>query len=95
MSLADFASTVQLHSRLGRVQLTPASLASKGEEADRLKAAIGSLPEPQRVVLMLRYGRDLTYEQIGVYLDVPTSTVRGRLHTAKRALGAALAGLRG
>jgi len=95
VSLADFASTVQLRSRLGRTQLTPASLASRDEEADRLKAAIGSLPEAQRVVLMLRYAQDLTYDQIAVYLDVPPSTVRGRLHTAKRALGEALAGLRG
>ena len=95
MSLADFASTVQFRSRVGRVQLTPATLASKGEEADLLKATIGTLPEAQRVVLMLRYAQDLSYEQIAAYLDVPASTVRGRLHTAKRSLGKALADLQG
>ena len=93
VSLADFASTVAFRSRMGHVQITPASLASRGEEAELLMAAIGSLPEPQRVVLMLRYAQDLTYEQIGAYLDVPASTERGRLYTAKRALGAALGGL--
>jgi len=93
VSLADFASTVQFHSRVRPVRPTPATLASKGEEADLLKAAIGRLPEPQRVVLMLRYAQDLTYEQMAAYLDVPASTVRGRLHTAKRALGKALTSL--
>ena len=55
VSLAQFASTVKLHRRLRGTTLTPASFASKGEEAELLKAAVGRLPEEQRVVLMLRY----------------------------------------
>ena len=93
MSLADFASTVQLHRRLGQVQLTPATLASKGEEAEVLKAAIGHLPDAQRVVLMLRYAEDMTYNQMAAYLSVPASTVRGRLHTAKQGLREVLGSL--
>ena len=92
LSLADFASTAQLKPRLGQPQLTPATLASRGEEAELLKAAIGRLPEPQRVVLMLRYAEDMTYDQIAAYLDVPPSTVRGRLYTAKQALNKVLSG---
>jgi RNA polymerase sigma-70 factor (ECF subfamily) len=86
LSLANFASTVQLKPRLGQIYLTPATLASKGEEAEQLVAAIGRLPEPQRVVLMLRYVEDMTYDQIAAYLDVSASTVRGRLYTAKQAV---------
>jgi RNA polymerase sigma-70 factor (ECF subfamily) len=86
VSLDAFASGVQLQHRLGRVDLTPATLAGKDEEARQLRAAIGRLPEPQRVTLMLRYVEDMTYEQIADYLGVPASTVRGRLHSARQTL---------
>jgi RNA polymerase sigma-70 factor (ECF subfamily) len=90
VSLADFASTVQLFPRLGQEALTPGTLASAGERADLLRAAIGLLPEEQRVVLTLRYVEDMSYDQIAAYLDLPASTVRGRLHYAKQALREAL-----
>ena len=93
VSLADFASTMKLHPRLRQTSLTPASLASKGEEAELLKAAIGRLPEEQREVLMLRYAEDMSYDDMAAYLNVPSSTVRGRLHVAKAALKALLGGL--
>jgi len=86
VSLADFASTVKLHRRLRETSLTPAALASKGEEAELLKAAIGRLPDEQRLVVMLRYTEEMTYEEMAAYLDVPPATVRGRLYTAKLAL---------
>jgi len=90
VSLADFASTVEFQHRLGRVQLTPATLASRDERSDLVKAAIGRLPEDQRVILMLRFGEEMTYEQMAGYLDVPASTVQGRLHRAKEALRSTL-----
>jgi RNA polymerase sigma-70 factor (ECF subfamily) len=86
MSLADFASTAQLKPRLGQVYLTPSALASRGEEAEQLKVAIGRLPEAQRVAVMLHYAADMTYDEMAAYLDVPYSTIVGRLHTAKQAL---------
>ena len=86
VSLEQFATTVQLRPRLGQVQFTPATLASKGERSDLVKAAIGRLPEDLRVVLMLRFGEDMTYDQVAEYLDVAPSTVQGRLHRAKQAL---------
>lgn len=90
VSLDDFASTARLRPRLGQTSLTPSTLASKNEQADLIKAAIGHLPEDQRTVVMLRFGEDMTYEQIAVYLDVPTTTVQGRLHRAKKALRSVL-----
>ena len=86
MSLADFASTAQLKPRLGQVYLTPSALASRGEEAEQLKVAIGRLPEAQRVAVMLHYAADMTYDEMAAYLDVPYSTIVGRLHMAKEAL---------
>jgi len=86
MSLADFASSVQFRPRQGRIPFTPATLVGKGEEADLLRAAVGRLPEEQRIVIMLRYVEDLRYEQIGAYLGVPASTVRTRAKRAREAL---------
>ena len=85
-SLADFATSVQVFPRLGQEAPTPATLASRSERLERLRAAIGRLPEEQRVVVMLHYAEDMTYEQIAEYLEVPPSTVQGRLHRAKEAL---------
>jgi RNA polymerase sigma-70 factor (ECF subfamily) len=91
-SLADFATSIPLHPRLGQERFTPATLASRSERSERLRAAIGRLPEDQRVVVMLRYGEDMSYDQVADYLDVPPSTVQGRLRRAKRALKAVLSG---
>ncbi len=91
VSLSVFATTVQLYPRLGQEMFTPSTLASHHEHSDLLRAAVGRLPEDQRVPLLLRYLEDMSYEQIAAYLDVPASTVRGRLHQAKQALRTLLA----
>ena len=90
VSLPAFASSVQVSPRLGQERLTPATLAKKTEEAELVKAAVGCLPEGQRVVIMLRYAQDLSYEQIAAYLDIAESTLRTRVHRAKKALKDAL-----
>ena len=86
VSLSEFATTVQLFPRVGHEPFTPATLAGNREHEALLRAAVGRLPEGQRMALLLRYLEDMSYEQIAEYLDVPVSTVRGRLHKAKRAL---------
>jgi len=92
ISLTAFSTSVQCLPRVGEAQPGPTTQARKIEQADLLKAAIGRLPEDQRVVLMLRYTEDMSYDQMARYLDVPPSTVRGRLHHAKLALKQALKG---
>ena len=94
-SLADFATSARVLPRLGQEQYTPATLASRAERLERLRVAIGLLPEDQRVALILRYSEDMSYEQMAEYLDVPPSTVHGRLQRAKRALREALGTLTG
>jgi len=86
VSLADFATSVPLFPRLGQQHSTPSTLASKAERAELLRAAIGRLPEDQRVAIMLRYAGEMSYEQMAAYLDVPLTTVESRLHRAKVAL---------
>ena len=86
LSLADFASTVAIRPRVGRPALTPSTRAGEAEQAERLRAAIGRLPEDQRVAVMLHYAEAMTYEQMAEYLDVPPTTIQGRLRRARRGL---------
>lgn len=90
VSLAEFSTSVRLLPRVGQEDLTPASMSSQNEDADRVKATMGHLSEPHRVVLLLRYTLDMKYKQIAAYLDVPLSTVRSRLAKAKVAFRRAL-----
>ncbi len=95
VSLSDFASTARLRLRRGQPQFTPSTIASREEQSELVRAAVGHLPENQRIVLMLQFGEEMTYEQMAEYLDLPVTTVQGRLHRAKRALRSVLRTLAG
>ena len=57
------------------------------EEMRRLLAeALSQLPEGNRLVITLYYLTGLSYRDIARFLDVPLSTVEGRMHRAKRQL---------
>jgi len=59
-------------------------------DRDRLAAAVARLEPEQRIVIALRFWRDLSIEQVAGVLDVPVGTVKSRLHYALRALRAEL-----
>jgi RNA polymerase sigma-70 factor, ECF subfamily len=52
--------------------------------------AIGSLSPEHRIVVALRYYRDLSIDEIAGYLGVPAGTVQSRLHYALKRLHATL-----
>jgi RNA polymerase sigma-70 factor (ECF subfamily) len=54
---------------------------------DAVGRALDRLSPEQRVVVVLRYWRDMPLEQIATRLDVPLGTVKSRLHYALRLLG--------
>jgi len=56
------------------------------ELLDRVEDALNRLPEHYRVVVWLRDGEDLSYQEIAQVLDVPIGTVRSRLARAREAL---------
>ncbi|MCK5376670.1 MAG: sigma-70 family RNA polymerase sigma factor [Acidobacteria bacterium] len=64
----------------------PERRAAAAEILDRVDAAVQGLPEHFRVVLWLRDGEDLTYQEIAGALDLPIGTVRSRLARARDAL---------
>jgi RNA polymerase sigma-70 factor (ECF subfamily) len=49
-------------------------------ERDELFAAVAGLDADQRIVVMLRFWKDMTVDEIADRLDVPAGTVKSRLH---------------
>jgi RNA polymerase sigma-70 factor (ECF subfamily) len=64
----------------------PERRARATELLDRVEGALQRLPEHYRVVVWLRDGEDLSYQEIADALDVPIGTVRSRLARAREAL---------
>jgi len=56
------------------------------ERVEKLEDAILDLPVEYRVVIVLRHFHDLSYEEMGIILDLPEKTVKSRLFTARQML---------
>jgi RNA polymerase sigma-70 factor, ECF subfamily len=52
----------------------------------RLESMVGSLPESMRVAVVLRYGEDMTPEEIGLMLGQPIPTVKSNLQRGLKML---------
>ena len=61
-------------------------------EGDRVVSAVARLRPDHRIVIALRFWRDMSLEQVAETLDLPLGTVKSRLHYALRALGVELEG---
>jgi uncharacterized protein len=68
----------------------PGAEAVRAEEARRLEGAVGALPAPLRRGLVLHSLDGLSYAEIAAALEVPVSTVKGRLFQSRRRLRGAL-----
>jgi RNA polymerase sigma-70 factor, ECF subfamily len=65
---------------------TPEMYALSAERRRELQTAIAGLPEKYRIPLLMHYVSRRTYREIAVALDVPESTVVGRMAGALRQL---------
>jgi RNA polymerase sigma-70 factor, ECF subfamily len=75
--------------------LHPATHQSEPAEFDReVKTALARLSPKLRMVILLRYFEDLSYDEIAEVLGVTSGTVASRLNRAHRALGRSLAHLK-
>jgi RNA polymerase sigma-70 factor (ECF subfamily) len=63
----------------------------QGERRDEMLQAVDELGEKHRLVVILRYYAGLSNEEIAEALNIPSGTVRSRLHTARQRLKAVLA----
>ncbi len=59
---------------------------SQVEERRALLDGLSTLPDDEREVVSLSYGADLTAKQIARLLDLPVTTVQGRLYRGLRRL---------
>jgi len=55
-------------------------------DAEEVQRAIDDLPEEFRVVCLLYFMNDFSYEEIAKTAEIPIGTVRSRLHRGRRAL---------
>lgn len=65
---------------------TPYDVALEHQRHAALEAAIASLPEYQRLMIVMYHVQGLAYEEIAEILDVPIGTVKSRLNRARLAL---------
>ena len=69
---------------------SPTELFDFHAEAEIVREVTAKLPEPLREIIVLRYFEDLSLREISALLKLPLSTVKFRLHFAKRKLRAKL-----
>lgn len=65
---------------------SPEAQVARGQADAALADAVQALPEPQRLVVVLRYYHDLRLAEIARLLKVTERTVHNRLHAAHRSL---------
>lgn len=64
----------------------PADTVAEGEERKLVRRSLGRLEPQLRSVLVLRYFAEFDSKEIGRILELPDSTVRSRLRTARKQL---------
>ncbi|QED46577.1 RNA polymerase sigma factor [Cytobacillus dafuensis] len=56
----------------------------KKEKNRQLERLIATLPEDERMIILLRYANELSYNEISEIVELPLSDVRNKLHRAKK-----------
>ena len=56
----------------------------KKEKSRQLERLIATLPEDERLIILLRYVNELSYNEISELAEVPLSKVRNKIHRAKK-----------
>jgi RNA polymerase sigma-70 factor, ECF subfamily len=80
--------------QLADPQLGPEGIYLQEERTALMQAAIQSLPDASRAVLVLKEYEGLSYREIADALDIPIGTVMSRLNYARRVLKEKLEGQR-
>lgn len=80
--------------RLQALEVSPLPSVPDGSQRtsarDELDRALAALDADHRIVVILRFWADLTVDAIADRLDVPSGTVKSRLHHSMRALRSSL-----
>jgi RNA polymerase sigma-70 factor, ECF subfamily len=73
---------------------SPEAIVEEAERSRILQQAISTLPEYQRLMVVLYHAQQKTYEEIAEIMDLPIGTVKSRLNRARLALKQKLSALR-
>jgi len=76
-------TTIPLETSIPAPGADPAAVTELKELQRRIEKAIRSLPERERQVTALYYIAEYSQPEISEFLDIPLTTVRSRLHTAR------------
>jgi len=68
---------------VGQESVSPATILEHAEDAELIKNAMNELPAEFREILTLRHQEELSYQEIGDILKIPTGTVMSRLARAR------------
>src|SRR5713101_1439373 len=66
--------------------VSPATILEHAEDAELIREAMDELPAEFREILALRHQEELSYQEIGDILKIPTGTVMSRLARARAKL---------
>ena len=69
-----------LDQRADPLQPAPHDALRRAEEVDKLQTAIGQLPEPERMVILLRHFSQLSFREIAELMETPLGTALARAH---------------
>jgi len=83
----DFTTTFdeEIHA-IGHESASPVAILEHAEDAELIKNAMNELPADFREILILRHQEELSYQEIGDILKIPTGTVMSRLARARARL---------
>jgi RNA polymerase sigma-70 factor, ECF subfamily len=70
----------------GQESVSAATILEHAEDAELIKNAMNKLPAEFREILTLRHQEELSYQEIGEILKIPTGTVMSRLARARAKL---------
>src|SRR5438034_9836480 len=71
---------------IGHDSSSPVTILEHAEDAELIKNAMNELPAEFREILTLRHQEELSYQEIGEILKIPTGTVMSRLARARAKL---------
>jgi RNA polymerase sigma factor (sigma-70 family) len=79
----SFQMTVELSEEKLENPSHPEVIFLKKERSRQLERLVAALPEDERMIILLRYVNELSYDEMSELLETPVSTVRNKLHRAK------------
>ncbi len=64
----------------------PTEIAEANEISKQVRYAVATLPERERIVIVLFYGTGYTLKEIATFLEIPVTSVKKRLYDARQRL---------